>query len=73
MNPFYNAMNQQNPMQMLNSLKGNARQFLIQRKFNLPQNIDANNPQEITNYLVQSGQVSQDAINRAYKIAQSMK
>ncbi len=72
MNPFYSAMNQQNPMQMLNSLKGNARQFLIQRKFNLPQNIDANNPQEITNYLVQSGQVSQETYNRARQMAQQM-
>lgn len=73
MNPFYNAMNQQNPMQMLNALKSNPVQFLMQRKFNLPQNIDANNPQAIISHLVQSGQVPQDAINRAYKFAQSMK
>lgn len=72
MNPFYSAMNQQNPMQMLNALKSNPVQFLMERKFNLPKNIDANNPQEITNYLVQSGQVSQETYNRARQMAQQM-
>lgn len=72
MNPFYNAMNQQNPMQMLQQLKSNPLQFLAQRKFNLPQNIDANNPQAIINYLVQSGQVPQESYNRARQMAQNM-
>lgn len=72
MNPFYNAMNQQNPMQMLNALKSNPIQFLMERKFNLPKNIDANNPQAIINHLVQSGQVPQESYNRARQMAQQM-
>ena len=72
MNPFYNAMNQQNPMQMLQQLKSNPIEFLMQRKFNLPQNIDASNPQTIINHLVQSGQVPQETYNRARQMAQQM-
>ena len=70
-NPFFNAMggNQPNMMQMVNQLKANPMQFLMQRKFNLPQNIDTNNPQEIINHLVSSGQISQNAYNRAYSMA----
>lgn len=73
MNPFYSAMNnQQNPMQMLDALKSNPVQFLMERKFNLPKNIDANNPQAIINHLVQSGQVPQETYNRARQMAQQM-
>lgn len=72
MNPFYNAMNQQNPMQMLNALKSNPVQFLMQRKFNLPKNINAKDPNAIVNHLVQSGQVSQETYNRARQMAQQM-
>lgn len=72
MNPFYNAMNQQNPMQMLNALKSNPVQFLMERKFNLPKGINANDPQAIINHLVQSGQVPQETYNRARQMAQQM-
>lgn len=70
-NPFFNAMggNQPNMMQMVQQLKANPMQFLMQRKFNLPQNIDTSNPQAIINHLVQSGQISQEQMNRAYSMA----
>ena len=70
-NPLYKALggNQQNMMQMVQQLKANPMQFLVQRKFNLPQNIDTSNPQAIINQLVQSGQISQEQINRAYSMA----
>lgn len=70
-NPFFNAMggNQPNMMQMVQQLKANPMQFLMQRKFNLPQNIDTRNPQAIINHLVQSGQISQEQMNRAYNMA----
>lgn len=70
-NPFFNAMggNQPNMMQMVQQLKANPMQFLMQRKFNLPQNIDTRNPQAIINHLVQSGQISQEQMNRAYSMA----
>lgn len=71
MNPFYSAMNQQNPMQMLNALKSNPVQFLMQRKFNIPQDM-ANDPNKIINHLVSSGQVPQSAYNRARQMAQQM-
>ena len=58
-----------NMMQMVQQLKANPMQFLMQRKFNLPQNIDTSNPQAIINHLVQSGQISQEQMNRAYSMA----
>lgn len=58
---------------MLSQLKQNPLQFLVQRRFNLPQNIPANDPQAILNHLVQSGQVSQNQLNNAYQAAQRFK
>lgn len=61
-----------NPMQMLQQLKSNPLQFLAQRRFNLPQNVPATDPQAILNHLVKSGQISQDQINQAYQMMQRM-
>lgn len=55
-----------NPMQMLQALKSNPVQFLLQRKFNVPANI-ASDPNAILNHLLQTGQVTQEAVNRAYQ------
>ena len=54
---------------MLQQLKSNPMQFLMQRRFNLPMNI-GNDPSAILNHLVQTGQVSQQQINSAYQMAQ---
>ena len=62
-----------NMLGMLQQLKANPMQFLMQRRFNLPQGMDANDPQAILNYLVQSGQVSQQQINNAYQMAQKFR
>jgi len=54
-----------NPMQimsMLNQFKQNPLSILSQR-FNLPQNM--NNPQEILNHLLNSGQINQNQIDQA--------
>lgn len=56
-------------MQMLSQLKANPLQFLMQRRLNLPVNV-GNDPNAILNHLLQTGQVSQDAVNRAYQTAQ---
>ena len=56
-------------LSMLQQLKANPVQFLMQRRFNLPQGIPAD-PQAILNHLVQTGQVSQQQINAAYQAAQ---
>lgn len=61
-----------NMMTMLQQLKANPVQFLLQRKFNIPQNISLNDPNAILNYLVTSGQISQTQINNAYQMAQQM-
>lgn len=53
-------------MQMLPQFKANPMQFLMQRKFNIPQSI-VNDPNAIVNHLLQTGQVSQEAVNRAYQ------
>lgn len=57
---------------MLQQLKANPVQFLLQRRLNLPQNISLNDPNAILNYLVSSGQISQEQINNAYQMAQQM-
>lgn len=69
-NPFYSATG--NPMSsMLNQLKSNPVQFLMHRKFNIPS--DMTDPNDILNHLVSSGQVDQNAVNRAYQMAQRFK
>lgn len=47
----------QNPMQMLS------------RRFNIPQNMDS--PNDIIQHLLNSGQVSQDQVNRAMQMRNS--
>lgn len=54
-------------MQMLQQFKQNPMQMLLQRKLNVPQNM-VNDPNAILNYLVQSGQVSQQRLNNAYQM-----
>lgn len=53
---------------MLQQLKSNPLQFLMQRRMNIPQGV--NDPQAILNHLVQTGQVSQEQVNLAYQMAQ---
>lgn len=57
-------------MSMVQQLKANPMQFLAQRRMNLPQDIQMNDPQAILNHLLQTGQVSQQQINAAYQMAQ---
>ena len=70
MNPM---MGMGNMMGMLNQLKANPMQFLMQRRLNLPQNIPANDPNAILSYLSQSGQISQNQINSAYQMMRQFK
>lgn len=62
-----------NPLQMLQQLKANPMQFLMQRRMNLPQGMSMNDPQAILNHLLQTGQVSQQQINQAYQMAQKFR
>lgn len=61
-----------NMMQMLQQLKANPLQMILQQRLNVPQNI-ANDPQAILNHLLQTGQVSQQQVNSAYQMAQNFK
>ena len=55
-------------MSMVQQIKANPLQFLLQRRMNIPQGIQMNDPQAILNHLVQTGQVSQQQINNAYQM-----
>ena len=56
-------------MQMLPQLKSNPMAMLS--RFNVPQNI-ANNPQEVLQYMMNTGAISQNQYNQAMQIAHSM-
>ena len=55
-----------NLMQMFGQFKQNPMQ-LISRQYNLPQNV-GNNPQQIVQYLLDSGQINQQTVNRAQQM-----
>ena len=61
----------QSLMQMLPQIKANPMQFLLQRKLNVPQTM-MNDPEEITNHLLSTGQITQQQLNIAYQMAQQM-
>lgn len=56
-----------NTMQMLQQLRQNPIQFLKNAGYNVPSNM--NDPNAITQYLMNSGQVSQEQYNRARQMA----
>ena len=56
-----------NPIQMLGQLRQNPAGVLKQAGFNIPSGI--NNPQQIVNYLLQSGQVGQGRLAKAQQMA----
>ena len=60
--------NQMGNMQaMLSQLKQNPIQFLMQKRFNIPQGIAVNDPNAIINHLLQTRQISQEQVNAAYQ------
>lgn len=60
-----------NLAQILNQVKSNPMQFLMQNKLNVPQNI-ANDPNAIIQHLMNSGKISQADYDRAVQMAQQM-
>lgn len=69
--PFGGNMPRMNPMQMLQQLRQNPVQMLRQAGLNVPDNLS--NPNDIIQHLMNSGQVSQDAYNRARQMAAQFK
>lgn len=57
---------QMNLMQMFWQFKQNPAKF-ISRQYNIPQNV-GNNPQQIAQYLLDSGQINQQMVNRAQQM-----
>lgn len=53
--------NAQNAIQMLQQLKENPVAFAARNKYSIPQGMT--DPEEITNYLARTGQISQSRIN----------
>jgi len=72
-NKLYQMMQNQNqnPMMLLNQIKQNPMQFIMQRGFNVPQGM--NNPQQIVQHLMNSGQISQNSFNKAVQMMNSFK
>lgn len=69
MNPL--LKNQVNPMQMMEQMKNNPVQFLMNRGLNIPQGM--NNPQEIVQHLLNTGQVSQQQYENALSKVQNFR
>lgn len=61
---------QMNPMQALNQLKQNPASFLKQAGYSIPEN--ANNPNEIIQHLLQSGQIPQNRLSGAQQMLMQM-
>ena len=57
---FYQKF-KQNPMQMLN------------QRFNIPQNVNMQDPNSIIQHLLNSGQVSQEQVNNAMKMRNQLR
>lgn len=49
----------------LQQMKQNPMHFLLARRFNIPNTVNMNNSNDIIQYLINSGQVSQDQVNQA--------
>lgn len=61
-----------NLMSQLQALRNNPMQFLMQRRFNVPQNI-ANDPNAIIQHLMNTGQISQAQYNQAAQMAKQFR
>ncbi len=71
-NPLFQSMQQPDILSALQNLKQNPMQFLVQKRFNVPQNI-SNNPNAIIQHLMNTGQVSQQQYNQAMQMLQHYK
>ena len=72
-NPFFNALAGagNNPLSLLTQLKSNPLALLNRAGYQIPTNI--NSPQDILQYLMNSGQVSQQQMNYAQQMAKTFR
>lgn len=66
--PFGGNVPRMNPMQMLQQLRQNPAQMLRQAGLNVPDNL--NDPNQIIQHLMNSGQISQQRYEQARQMAQ---
>ena len=71
MNPLYQMMNQNNPLAMLDQIKKNPYEFLTSKGVNIPQGM--NNPNQIIQHHMNTGQISQAQYNKAANMARMLK
>ena len=62
MNHLYNTLGGNQMQALMDQLRSNPIQFLMQRRFNIPENL-SNNPQGIIQHLLNTGQMSQSTYN----------
>lgn len=65
-----NQQQQMTPMQAVNQLKQNPASFLKQAGYSIPAN--ANNPNQIIQHLLQSGQIPQNRLSGAQQMLMQM-
>ena len=66
-----NMQKQMSPMQMLQQLKSNPIQALKNAGFNVPDSL--NNPNDIIQHLMNTGQITQQRYNQVVKMAQQFR
>ena len=67
-NPLFNTLGGMNIPGMMAQLQQNPLALLNKAGFNVPTNI--NSPQQIIQYLTQTGQINQNQLNQAQQMAQ---
>lgn len=70
-NKLYSEQMNRGFMAKFNAFKQNPMQFLLQNKINIPQQF-ANDPQGAVQHMLNSGQMSQEQLNRLTQMAQRM-
>ena len=70
-NSLFSEMQSNNVMSQFNQFKNNPMQFLTNRKINIPEEY-SNNPQQAVQYLLNNGQMSQQALNGMIQMANRM-
>jgi len=70
-NSLFSEMQSNNIMSQFDQFKSNPMQFLTQRKINIPQQY-AQDPHGAVQYLLNNGQMSQQALNGMMQMANKM-
>lgn len=70
-NPLYSEQMNKGLMNQFNAFKQNPLQFLTQRKVNIPQQF-VNDPHGAVQYMLNSGQMTQQQLNTLMQTAQRM-